>query len=74
MASRVRRGAQIHGPMRLTLPVSVAFDLDKFQQALANVAQLMGSPGRACGADAGYLLARELVVDAASLEVREAAP
>lgn len=58
------------GPIRVTLPISVAYDLDKFQRALANVAALMRerTSGRV-----QLLHRREFVVDPASLQVREAA-
>ncbi|MGC2197275.1 MAG: hypothetical protein WA628_21550 [Terriglobales bacterium] len=59
--------------IRLTLPISVAYDLDKFQQALANVAQMVGRTGCTPGVDVSVLHAREFIVDPASLQVREAA-
>lgn len=59
--------------IRVTLPISVAYDLDKFQRALANVAALVGCPERASGVNAALLHAREFVVDPTSLQVREAA-
>ncbi len=55
---------------RLTLPVSVACDLVKFEQALANVArQLACSPGP--DFDARLFPVRDFVVDSASLQVTE---
>ena len=56
---------------RLTLPVSVAYDLEKFQQALANVARQLGSTSRSAF-DATLCPVRDLVVDSASLQVTEA--
>jgi hypothetical protein len=75
MASRKKlgRAAKISGPIRVTLPISVAYDLDKFQKALANVAQMVGCTGCTSGVDVTFLHAREFVVDPASLQVREAA-
>ena len=60
------------GPIRFTLPISVAYDLDKFQQALANVAQMVDCAGCTSGVDVGLLRMREFIVDPASLQVREA--
>ncbi len=44
-----REPAKISGAIRVTLPISVACDLDKFQRALANIAQLVGCAGRTPG-------------------------
>jgi len=57
--------------VRLTLPISVALDLEKFQKALANAARLIASRPRL--ADLTFLDACEFVVDPASLQVRETA-
>jgi hypothetical protein len=68
----ITRGAKVAGPIRVTLPISVAYDLEKFQKALANVAQLVGCTGCTSGVDVTFLTAREFVVDPASLQAREA--
>jgi hypothetical protein len=60
------------GPIRVTLPVSVACDLDKFQRALANVAAMIGSVRRAPGIGITFQRTREFVIDPASLQVKEA--
>lgn len=73
MASEYKsKSAKVRRSMRVTLPVSVAYDLEKFQRALANVAAMVGGAG--CAGDVGrtFLHAREFVVDPASLEAREA--
>jgi hypothetical protein len=57
---------------RLTLPVSVACDLEKFEQALANVARQLGCSSRSAF-DAKLCPVRDFVVDSASLQVTEAA-
>jgi hypothetical protein len=62
----------VAGPIRVTLPVSVACDLDKFQRALANVAAMVGSAGCASGIGIALQQTREFVIDPASLQVREA--
>ena len=64
--------AKVSGPIRVTLPISVAYDLDKFQRALANVAAIVGCTGCTSGVEVTFLHAREFVVDPASLQVREA--
>ncbi len=61
----------VQGRVRLTLPISVAYDLDKFEKALANVQHMIARP-RAWRGTAPLLPAREFVVDPASLQVREA--
>jgi hypothetical protein len=66
-----REPAKISGAIRVTLPISVACDLDKFQRALANIAQLVGCAGRTPGVGAPFVEAREYVVDPASLQARE---
>jgi hypothetical protein len=58
--------------VRVTLPVSVACDLDRFEIALANVAVLVGSSHSLCTSQSRSRT-REFVVDRASLEVKEAA-
>jgi hypothetical protein len=60
------------GPIRVTLPVSVACDLDKFQRALANVAVVLGSVQHAPGIGIAFTRTREFVIDPASLQVTEA--
>jgi hypothetical protein len=59
-------------PIRVTLPVSVACDLDKFQRALANVAVVLGSVQHAPGIGVAFSRTREFVIDPASLQVKEA--
>jgi hypothetical protein len=72
MASESNFGPQrTHGPMRLILPISVAYDLEKFQRALTNLAQLVGGDGWTSTADVHFLHGREFVVDPTSLQARE---
>jgi hypothetical protein len=70
--TEITRGAKVSGPIRVTLPISVAYDLEKFQKALANVAQLVGCTGCTSGVDVTFLTAHAFVVDPASLQAREA--
>ncbi len=65
-------GAKRWGPIRLKLPISVAFDLEKFERALANVSQLVERGNRRSEFHGESLPAREFVVDPASLDVTEA--
>jgi hypothetical protein len=58
--------------VRVTLPISVACDLAKFQRALTNVAHCMHRGGRLPGGLGTFLRPREFIVDAVSLQVREA--
>jgi hypothetical protein len=67
------RSNRLSRTVRVTLPISVACDLEKFQRALANVARLVGSDGGASETNLTFLNAREFVVDPASLQVRETA-
>jgi hypothetical protein len=60
------------GPFRVTLPVSVACDLVKFQKALANVAAMVGSERRSAAIGVALQRTREFVIDPTSLQVREA--
>jgi hypothetical protein len=57
------------GAIRVTLPLSVAYDLEKFQQALRNIAQQTGHTGCTSGVDLTFLAAREYAVNPATLEV-----
>jgi hypothetical protein len=59
-------------PIRVTLPVSVACDLERFQAALANVAAIVGDKEFARSSEGTLPRMREFVIDRASLEVKEA--
>ncbi len=74
MASKdeLARGAKIGGSVRVTLPISVVYDLEKFQNALANLAAQVGHPGCCSGVDITLLTASEFVVNPASQQVRNA--
>lgn len=67
------RAAKLSGSIRVTLPISVAYDLEKFQKALANIATQVGHTGCTSGVDLTFLHAREFVVNPVSLEVKEIA-
>jgi hypothetical protein len=72
MASR-KVGAKRHGPIRVTLPVSVASDLEKLGRALLNASQAVEERDRHSGWHGGLIQMRNFVIDPASLEVKEAA-
>ncbi len=55
----------------MTLPISVACDLAKFQRALANVTHCIRTSGPLPAGLGTFLRPREFVVDAVSLQVRE---
>jgi len=57
------------GPVRLTFPISVAYDLNKFEQALTNLAHTMDRLNVSHREPCLYM--REFIVDSASLQVRE---
>jgi hypothetical protein len=69
---QLARGARIAAPVRVTIPISVAYDLEKFQRALANLATQVGHARRCSGVEVTLLTAREFVVDPTSLQVKEA--
>jgi hypothetical protein len=60
------------GRVCVTLPISVARDLTKFQRALANVSHCMRDREPMPAKLGAFLRPREFIVDAASLQVREA--
>ena len=72
MASR-KVGANRHGPIRVTLPVAVASDLEKLGRALLNASQAVEERDRHSGWHGGFMQMRNFVIDPTSLEVKEAA-
>jgi hypothetical protein len=65
------KGGNVCGRIRVTLPISVARDLEKFQRALANVTHCMHESGQRSSRVGLYLRAREFIVDACTLQVSE---
>jgi hypothetical protein len=55
-------------PVRVSIPVSVAYDLDKLQTVLANIARAGGHTGCTSGRDLLFEQISEFVVDPATLE------
>ena len=66
------RDSKMTGPVRITVPISVAFDLEKFQRALAGFAQVRGA-GRPRPVNVSLSTARERVEDPICGHVKEAA-
>jgi hypothetical protein len=64
-------GARLSGPVRITLPISVAYDLEKFQAALGNIARSTGHNTCTSGVDPTFITSRDWVVDPLTLEVGE---
>ena len=74
MATAKERAQKVTAtPIRVTLPISVARDLEKFQTALTNVAVIVGAMNSVGGKGTVLPRTREFVIDPASLEVKEAA-
>lgn len=59
-------------PVRITLPVSVAYDLEKFQAALGNIARRTGHNTCTSGVDVTFVTSKNWAVDPDTLEVGEA--
>ena len=51
------------GPVRITVPVSVAYNLEKFQKSLANIAERLGCLACFSGADCTFQLERDFLLD-----------
>jgi len=58
-------------PVRITVPASVAYDLDKFQTAVANLAERLGCKPCLSGAACIFSLETEFVINPANLELEE---
>ncbi len=58
------------GPVRVSIPVSVAYDLDKLTKVLANIAKAGGHTGCTSGRDLSFETISEFVVDPATLEAK----
>ena len=56
------------GPIRVSIPASVAYDLDKLTRVLANLARAGGHTGCTSGRDLLFEEIREFVVNPATLE------
>jgi len=56
-------------PIRVTIPAKVAFDLEKFQNVIAHLAERLGCPKCFSGRECLFELERDLVIDPADLRV-----
>jgi hypothetical protein len=63
--------SKLGNAIRVTLPVSVAYDLEKLQKALANIARAGGHPGCTSGTDLSFLHVRDWVVNPQTLQPQE---
>jgi hypothetical protein len=59
------------GAVRVVLPVSVAYDLEKLQKALANIARAGGHTGCTSGRDLTFLHVRDWVINPQTLQPQE---
>ena len=57
------------GAIRVTMPAEVAFNLDKFNAAVKNLAERIGHPNCISGQDIRFLLEREFAVNPQTLAV-----
>jgi hypothetical protein len=69
--SQLASETKLSGAVRVTLPISVAYDLEKFQIALGNIARRAGHPTCTSGVDLTFLTSREWVVNPSTLEAGE---
>lgn len=60
-------------PMRVSLPASVAYDLDKLTKVLANIAKAGGHTGCTSGRDLLFEHINEFVINPATLEPQSVA-
>ena len=58
-------GALRSRPVRVTIPAKIAFDLNDFQETLANLAERLGCRACLSGADYFFQLEQDLVVNPA---------
>lgn len=56
-------------PIRVVIPASVAFNLDKFQSVFANLAERLGCPQCLSGRNCMFLLERDYVVNPDNLKL-----
>lgn len=71
MATMAKPGAgyevqrRVAGPVRISLPASVAYSPDALKKSIASIAELIGHPKCFSGADCLFQMEREFVVDPA---------
>ena len=53
----------LRGPIRVTIPVSVAYNIKSFQKSLAVLAERLGCPNCVSGADCHYQIERNFLLD-----------
>ena len=57
------RRAASHGPVEVTIPAEVAFDIDALFEVQRSIFERMGHPGCYSGADIRFQLERRFVVN-----------
>src|SRR5215216_580966 len=62
MAADIRKTAR-RGPVRITLPASVAYDPKALKKSIANIVERLGCPKCFSGADCFFTNERDFVVD-----------
>ena len=62
MAADIKKTAR-RGPVRITLPASVAYDPKALKKSIANIVERLGCPKCFSGADCFFTNERDLVVD-----------
>lgn len=60
----VKKPARARGPVRITLPASVAYDPKALKKSIANIVERLGCPKCFSGADCFFTNERDFVVDA----------
>jgi hypothetical protein len=63
--------SKLGNAIRVSLPVSVAYDLEKLQKALANLARAGGHAGCTSGTDLTFLHVRDWVINPQTLQPQE---
>lgn len=73
MAAHIRVSRARSGAIRVVLPAEVAFNMDRFQASLKNLAERLGHPACISGQDFRFDMERYFAVNPATLKV-EAQP
>jgi hypothetical protein len=63
--------AKVSGPVRITVPASVAFNIEKMQKLVQSIGERLGCTGCISGADCVLQLERDWMVDPQTLALRQ---
>lgn len=58
-----RKRLNLSGPVRITLPAKVAYNLDSLQSSISNIMERLGCGNCFSGADCTFRLEREFIID-----------